>query len=123
MKSAAAGNSRSQRHMMELFAQAEAAETARIDEEHRSWARYVKVKRAEIADCKRRGVTPPRMVPHPDDIYILDGKPVVFVGPRTEREADDLDKLARLNEALIVHQGWELDELPDSAECDTTPAR
>ncbi len=121
MKSAASGNSRSQRHMMELIAEAEAAEAAQIDEEHRVWARYVQMKKAEIADCKRRGVTPPRMVPHPDDIYILDGKPVVFVGPRTEREADELDKLARLNEALLVHQGWELDELPDSADGVTPP--
>ncbi|MBL8569374.1 MAG: hypothetical protein JNK84_09825 [Phreatobacter sp.] len=116
MKSAASGNSRSQRHMMELFAEAEAAETARIEEDNRVWTRYVEVKKAEIADCARRGVTPPRMVPHPEDIYIFEGEPVVFVGPRTEKEADDLDKLAWLNEALLLHYIWETDVLPKHPE-------
>lgn len=116
MKSAASGNSRAQRHLMELFAEAEAAEAARIEEEHRAWTRYVEVKRAEIADCARRGVAPPRMVPHPDDIFILDGEPVVFVGPRTELEADDLDRLARFNDALLLHFVWETGALPSNAE-------
>jgi hypothetical protein len=121
LKAATAGNARAQKNYFDLVQWAAAREAERLAEERRAWSHYVEAKRAEMADCERRRVVPPRMVPHPDDIYILDGDPVVFVGPRTEKEADDLDKLARLNEALLVHQGWELDELPDSADGVTPP--
>jgi hypothetical protein len=34
-----------------------------------------------FADCARRGVAPPDILPHPDDVQILDGDRVVFNGP------------------------------------------
>jgi hypothetical protein len=118
VKSAASGNSRAQRHFIEIFAQAKAEENARIDEQHRLWSRYIEIKRAEIASFERRGIAPPRIVPHPDDILIRDGQEVVFCGPCTDEEADNLDRLARLNEASLLHFVWECGVLPHNPETD-----
>lgn len=52
-----------------------AAELVQLAEDYKTdWTRI-------FADCARRGVAQPDILPHPDDVQILDGDRVVFNGP------------------------------------------
>ena len=55
----------------------------------------------EIERCEKAGITPPRPIPHPDDIILdPDSGGVDFAGPKTKEQRDRLEEaLARRNEA------------------------
>jgi hypothetical protein len=111
-KSALGGNNRAQRQVVELHDSAVAAKSASIAKRNEVARLYIEVCREETADCARRKVPPPRHVPHPDDIVIIDGEPPRFKGPGTEEEADRLDMAHRMANALLLHSFWEEERMP-----------
>lgn len=109
-KAAMQGNAVAQREYLLQAEKAEALERQVIEEDHAFWSAYVDICRAEIAAAKRDGKPLPDHLPHPDDIVIETGKPVVVEGPQTQEQRDAYESLMALRDVLILQ--WAMEEAP-----------
>jgi Family of unknown function (DUF5681) len=87
-RSAAQGDSKSQRQLLEIFAQKESSRTAFTKEVLEHAIRYKEEAGAIFARCERDGLPPPEIYPHPDDIIIDEilGE-VTIDGPMSREQA------------------------------------
>jgi Family of unknown function (DUF5681) len=87
-RSAAQGESKSQRQLLEIFAQKESSRIAFTKEVLEHAIRYKEETGAIFARCERDGLPPPEIYPHPDDI-IIDGSlgEVTIDGPMSREQA------------------------------------
>jgi Family of unknown function (DUF5681) len=88
LRSAAQGDTKVQRQIIELTTQAEVARAALALEYGRRMSRYQKWAEEKIAEHKRKGLEPPELYPHPDDIIFDDSSGAVRVdGPLSKEQA------------------------------------
>ena len=121
VKSAVGGGQYAQKHFIERLVRAETADRRRLDEEVEVAKQYVARCREEIVEAASKGETPPRHLPHPDDVIIDSEKGVRIVGPVNEQEAAELDRTRKLRDLLLMQDALErrLNDNPESdAPCD-----
>jgi hypothetical protein len=87
-RSAAQGDSKSQRQLLEIITQKESARVAYTKEVLEGAFRYKQETGAIFARHERDGLPPPDIYPHPDDIIIneITGE-VTFDGPTSKEQA------------------------------------
>jgi hypothetical protein len=87
-RSAAQGDTKAQRQLIELTTQAEADRAILALDYARAMGRYQKWAEENIAEHKRKGLEPPELYPHPDDIIFNESTGGVTVdGPLSKEQA------------------------------------
>jgi hypothetical protein len=95
-RSAGHGDTKSQRQLLELTTRAE-ADRAIAARDNAAWLiEYQAWALKQMADHERRGVDPPQLYPHPDDIDFDFGTgEVTIAGPLSEEQAGRREGSAR----------------------------
>lgn len=97
------GKRLSQKH---LFEQLDRVERENLDRKVEHYVSYKDLKEKGekvLADCARRGVTPPEFYPHPDDIVLKSATGEVVVnGPTSKEEARHYEHSAELRDHLLM---------------------
>lgn len=106
-KSALGGSALAQKHFLDRYEKAEAARREQIDGENEVWAGIAEMHRTIIADASKRGVAPPRLYPHPDDIVTDPEHGVRFVGPLDEEDELRLQKTLKVRDLLFAHDAFD----------------
>lgn len=96
------GIPRAQALALDLLREAGDAQAQEIRRRNGVFEAYKASAVAEIADAAKRGLPPPRLVPHPDDIVIDQRTGPRFLGPVDEDEQDKLEWLLRCRDVLIM---------------------
>jgi hypothetical protein len=101
-KSAISGNAFAQRDVVNRYEKAENERRRKIAEECEVWERYIENCRRLLAAAEAKGEPPPKLFPHPDDIF-LDRKKGAFIrGPIDEEEAAMWGRLVRQRDLYIM---------------------
>jgi hypothetical protein len=109
-RSAAQGDSKSQRQLLELITRAEADRATAATDYVKFMIDYQASAQEKMADHERRGLEPPELYPHPDDIIfdMVTGE-VRIDGPLTKEEAG-AQKVVKDYAIKKILRFFELDE-------------
>lgn len=101
-KAAIGGNAFAQKDMLSRFEKADAERRLQIADDCAFWRHYIDMYHALMAEAEAKGVPPPKMLPHPDDIVINDIKGVSLCGPVTAEEEAALEKALKIRDLLVM---------------------
>lgn len=102
LASALKGNAYAQRYLIDRIVQADQAQMEEIAEAQESWADYRDRVWGVLNDAYVRGKLPSAPLPHPDDVVIVGGKPVVFCGPVDEEGLARTMRDCRFRDVLLM---------------------
>ena len=98
------GNRLAKKHALELLRQEEREARRRSLEQYKCFAQLKAKGEAEIARCKKKGVAPPRLFPHPDDILLDEATGEVhLLGPTSADRAIPYERGALVRDWYLAY--------------------